>query len=79
MVRRHLCILLVELQRCKRGLSPEETGRILHTLDGTKYQRHEVESTVREMVDKGSRYINLENFLGLGVLFVLGQGISETW
>ena len=78
MVRRHLCVLLLELQGCNWGLSAEGTARILHDLDAANYQYHQVETVVKEMLEAGSRYKNLEKALGKGVLFVLGQDISES-
>lgn len=70
---------MLELQGHNWGLSAEGTARILHDLDAENYQYHQVETVVKEMLDAGSRYKNLENALGKGVLFVLGQEISESW
>jgi hypothetical protein len=78
MVRRHLCILLLELQGRNLGLSPEGTARILHDLDAANYECDQVEAVVKDMLGAGSRYKNLEKALGKGVLFVLGQDISES-
>jgi chemotaxis receptor (MCP) glutamine deamidase CheD len=68
----------LELQARHRGLSAEGTAEILHALDAANYQCDQVEAVVKEMLDAGSRYKNLEKALGEGVLFVLGQEISET-
>lgn len=70
---------MLELQDRKRGLSTGATAKILHDLDEKNYQCDQVENTVKEMRDAGSRYRNLENKLGDGVLFVLGQDISESY
>ncbi|KIX09314.1 uncharacterized protein Z518_00393 [Rhinocladiella mackenziei CBS 650.93] len=77
-VRRLLCVLLEELRILNRGISTGETAKMLNELDAANYQYDEVESTVEEMLRAGSRYRNLENALGHGVLFVLGKDISET-
>lgn len=78
MVRRLLCILLIEW-RAKNGvISTDETAKILTQLDAASYQSELVEGTVREMLDAGSRYKNLELALGDGVLFVLGKDIAES-
>lgn len=77
-MRRHLCILLLELQDRNLGLSAEGTARILHDLDAANYECDQVEGVVKEMLGAGSRYKNLEKALGKGVLFVLGQDISES-
>jgi hypothetical protein len=37
-----------------------------------------VENTMKEMLDAGSRYNNLEKALGEGVVFILGKDISES-
>jgi len=79
MVRRLLCLLLVELQALKRGISAAKTAEILHRLDATNYKYDQVEETVKEMLDAGSRYKNLEKSLGLGIVFVLGKDLAESW
>lgn len=38
----------------------------------------EVGKTVKEMLDAGSRYVNLEKSLGIGVVFILGKDLAET-
>jgi len=79
MVRRLLCILLVELPAFNGRPETGATARILNQLDGASYHRKQVESTVKEMLDAGSKYRNLERVLGDGVLFVLGQDIAESY
>jgi hypothetical protein len=77
MVRRLLCLLLVELQS-RRNIFYAEIAVALHRLNAAEYVHTEVENTVREMLDAGSRYINLENALGPGTVFVLGKDLSES-
>ena len=73
MVRRLLCLLLVEPQ------IREETIRSSGTSDsfgGIAFE--DVVKTAQEMEDAGSRYKNLERVLGTGIVFILGKDIPET-
>lgn len=78
MVRRLLCVLLVELQHHHVGISTRETAQILNKLDAASYRSDHVESTVKDMLDAGSRYKNLERALGEGALFLLGKDLAES-
>jgi hypothetical protein len=60
-------------------MSPAETAACLHDLDAVMYAPHDVEETVKDMLDAGSRYKNLEKSLGVGIIFVLGKDIAESW
>lgn len=60
-------------------MSPAEMAAFLHQLDASKYIPNDVEETVKDMLDAGSRYKNLEKSLGTGIIFVLGKDISESW
>jgi hypothetical protein len=78
MVRRFLCVLLVDLVGMNRGATADQTAEALNRLNASLYPRETVIATVKEMVDAGSRYKNIENTLGKGAIFVLGTEIAET-
>ncbi len=59
-------------------MSTGQTARALQALDASRFEFVKVENTVKDMLDAGSRYNNLEKALGEGVLFVLGKGLSES-
>ena len=73
MVRRLLCLLLVELQINEEKMNIRETSESFVDI-----AFEEVVKTVQEMEDAGSRYKNLERVLGPGIVFVLGKDIPET-
>ena len=73
MVRRLLCLLLVELQINEEKMNIRETSEWFIDI-----AFEEVVKTVQEMEDAGSRYKNLERVLGPGIVFVLGKDIPET-
>lgn len=60
-------------------MSPADTAAALHNLDASKYICDDVEETVKDMLNAGSRYKNLEIPLGAGITFVLGKDIAESW
>lgn len=73
MVRRLLCLLLVEPSVHQDG---SQITHMAATEVGLNVQH--VLKTFEEMKDAGSRYRNLERALGTGVVFILGQTLPET-
>ena len=73
MVRRLLCLLLVEPQICEDKIHSSEVSK---HFDGIDFE--DVMRTVQEMEHAGSRYKNLERVLGKGIVFILGKDIPET-
>jgi hypothetical protein len=71
-----LCIILVDLCNRDRALSTGHTAHALQDLDGSGFEIVQVENTMKEMLDAGSRYNNLEKALGEGVVFVLGMDVD---
>jgi hypothetical protein len=61
-----------------RGATADQTAEALSQFDASLYPREAVIVTVKEMIDAGSRYKNIENTLGKGAIFVLGTEIAET-
>jgi hypothetical protein len=56
----------------------DQTAEALNGLNASLYPRQVVVDTVKDMIDAGSRYINIENRLGKGAVFVLGTKLAET-
>ena len=73
MVRRLLCLLLVEPQIRKEEIHSRGTSEYFGGL-----ACEDVVKTAQEMEDAGSRYKNLERVLGTGIVFILGKDIPET-
>ncbi len=73
MVRRLLCLLLVEPQIREEKINFRGTSE---SFDGITIE--DVVKTAQEMEDAGSRYKNLERVLGMGIVFLLGKDIPET-
>jgi hypothetical protein len=78
MARRFLCVVLIDLMGMNRGARADQTAEALYRLNASLYPRETVIDTVKEMVDAGSRYKNIEKTLGKGAIFVLGTEIAET-
>ncbi|KAJ9500068.1 hypothetical protein H2202_004459 [Exophiala xenobiotica] len=60
------------------GTRTPEASWTRKALDGSRFELVHVENTMKEMLDAGSRYNNLEKALGEGVVFILGKDISES-
>lgn len=73
MVRRLLCLLLIELPEIETGQNDIEKACVEAGLDSELFS-----TTVTAMSDAGSRYRNLERVLGPGVIFVLGKELPES-
>jgi hypothetical protein len=78
MARRFLCVLLIDLNDRVRGATADKTAETLNRFNASLYPREVVVDTVRDMIDAGSRYKNIEKVLGKGAIFVLGTEIAET-
>lgn len=61
-----------------RDLTAEQITDALNRINARSYTREMVTATMKDMIDGGSRYNNIENALGKGAIFVLGTEISET-
>jgi len=73
MVRRLLCLLLVEPQIREKKFDPRTPSEFFGDIPFET-----VVKTAEEMEDAGSRYKNLEQALGTGIVFILGKDIPET-
>jgi len=73
MVRRLLCLLLVEPQIREKKIDLSGTSESFEDIS-----LELVVKTAREMEYAGSRYKNLEQALGPGIVFILGKDIPET-
>lgn len=73
MVRRLLCLLLVEPQIREKKIDLRVTSESFGDIPFET-----VLKTAQEMEDAGSRYKNLEQALGTGIVFILGKDIPET-
>jgi hypothetical protein len=73
MVRRLLCLLLIELPEDKTSDNNIQKACVEAGLDTKVFP-----ATVTAMNDAGSRYRNLEKVLGPGVIFVLGNELPES-
>jgi hypothetical protein len=73
MVRRLLCLLWIELQL---GVDQVCFDASLQG-SGGEMTAEEVRRIVKEMENAGSRYKNLEQALGSGIVFVLGRDLPE--
>jgi hypothetical protein len=78
MARRFLCVLLIDLKGMNRGATADQTADVLNLLNASLYPREVVIDAVKDMIEAGSRYKNIENALGKGAIFVLGTEIAET-
>jgi hypothetical protein len=78
MARRFLCLVLIGLKDMNCGATADRTAEALNQLNASLYPREVVINTVKDMIDAGSRYKNIENALGKGAIFVLGTDIAET-
>jgi len=70
--------LLVEFREWLGRPDIEATARFLHLVAGLGQDLEEATKTFNTMLDHGSRYKQLEGYLGVGVLFVLPTNIGET-
>jgi hypothetical protein len=79
MIRRCTCILLYEFQR-RYPLLALDHPQVVHSLTPifNTYTSSKLSQTIKHMMDVGSRFKNLEKFLGPGLALVLGCDIAES-
>jgi hypothetical protein len=72
MIRRCLCIAFVEWQSRHKVHSVSRTAEALH--HRLQMSMEDASSMLKQMVDAGGRFVNLEMHAGEGVSIILGQG-----
>lgn len=72
------CIALVEWRQSKHVYPGDETIKILLSETGLFANAQEATKKLEEMISKGYRYKNLEDYVGAGIAFVLGCETSES-
>jgi hypothetical protein len=70
--------LLVEFREWLGRPDNEATAAFLHLVAGIGQDLKEATKVLNIMLDHGSRYKQLEGYLGVGILFVLPTNIGET-
>lgn len=78
MAQRIACIVLIELYS---DFGNPTVAALAHTVTvggGSALPPMDIEKTVRDMLDHGSRYKNMESALGPGICLVLGCVLSES-
>lgn len=71
--------MLVEFQAQHLSLDLAVTAEALSTCSTVCKGFAEARETLEYMLDAGHRYKNLEAHLGIGVTFLLGTELSESW
>jgi len=77
MIRRCLCIAFVEWQSRHKVHSVSRTAEALHRR--LQMSMEDASSMLKQMVDAGGRFVNLEMHAGEGVSIILGQGSESRW
>jgi hypothetical protein len=72
------CIALAEWRQTRKVYPGDEiVKRMLSESDAFKNEQ-EASKALEEMLDKGSRYKNIEKHIGAGAAFALGTKLAET-
>lgn len=59
--------------------SVEDTATVLYHRHHLCTSLEKTKETIAGMIDAGHRYKNLEGSIGVGVTFVLGTKLAESW
>ena len=77
-MRRCACVLLVEFQKRLGCVSDEETANTIIQLGNFNRNNEEVQKEIANMINCGTRYINLESSLGIGSCLIPGNHVAES-
>lgn len=72
------CIALAEWRPNDKVIAGDETVKLLISKSDVSSNEPEAAKILRDMLDKGHRYKNLERHVGGGIAFALGVEMAET-
>ena len=78
MMKRCACILLVEFRRRFGCVSDEHTATTIIQLGNFGCDNAEIQKEIANMMNCGTRYINLDSSLGIGASLFLGNEVPES-